>query len=68
MKGFIPRTVLGLTLCLSSLAGCSCYREIVDPCWPERYNAMAQDIIAMFCSAIPKRIPRPISLARLRMP
>ena len=42
MKGFIPRTALGLTLCLSSLAGCAYYREIVDPCWPERYDSMAR--------------------------
>jgi hypothetical protein len=42
MNGFIPRTLLGLSLSLTALAGCACYREIVDPCWPERYNAMAR--------------------------
>jgi hypothetical protein len=45
MNGFIPRTVLGLGLSLSALAGCACYREIVDPCWPERYNSMARQSI-----------------------
>jgi hypothetical protein len=42
MKGFIPRTVLSLGLCLTGLAGCACYRDIVDPCWPERYNYLAR--------------------------
>jgi len=42
MKGFIPRTALGIGLGLLSLAGCAYYRDIFDPCWPERYNAMAR--------------------------
>jgi hypothetical protein len=42
MNGFIPRTVLGLGLCFAGLAGCACYRDIVDPCWPQRYNYMAR--------------------------
>ena len=42
MKGFIPRTALGLGLSLFTLAGCAAYRDIVDPCWPERYNYMAR--------------------------
>jgi hypothetical protein len=45
MKGFIPRTLLGLALGLCSLAGCAGYREIVDPCWPERYNALARQSV-----------------------
>jgi hypothetical protein len=45
MKGFIPRTMLGLGLSLVTLAGCAGYREIVDPCWPERYNAMARQSV-----------------------
>jgi uncharacterized membrane protein YgcG len=45
MNGFIPRTVLGLGLGLCSLAGCAGYREIVDPCWLERYNAMARQSV-----------------------
>ena len=41
MNGFIKATVAGLCLGtgLSSLVGCYEYRQIVDPCWPERYNA-----------------------------
>jgi hypothetical protein len=42
MKGLIPRHLLGLCLGLTALAGCTCYREIVDPCWPERYDSMAR--------------------------
>jgi len=40
MNGFI-KTVAGI--CLGgSLAGCYCYRDLVDPCWPERYNHQAR--------------------------
>src|SRR5581483_991592 len=44
MNGFIAKTVGGLALGagLSILAGCTCYRQCVDPCWPERYNAIAR--------------------------
>jgi|SRR6516165_6235649 hypothetical protein len=42
MNGFIPRTVLGLSTSLLLLAGCAAYRDVVDPCWPERYNSMAR--------------------------
>jgi uncharacterized membrane protein YgcG len=45
MKGFIPRTALGLGLSLFTLAGCAAYRDIVDPCWPERYNALARQSV-----------------------
>ena len=47
MKGFIPRTALGLSLGLMSLAGCAYYREVVDPCWPQRYNAMTLTMFAL---------------------
>jgi hypothetical protein len=42
MKGFIAR--LGLLACAAaSAAGGGCYyRDIVDPCWPERYNYLAR--------------------------
>jgi hypothetical protein len=46
MKGFIPRTLLGLSLSLVSLAGCACYRDIVDPCWPERYDSLARQSVS----------------------
>jgi hypothetical protein len=47
MNGFIRLTMagFGLTLLLSPLAGCVCYRDLVDPCWPERYNAMARQSV-----------------------
>ena len=42
MKGFIKQTVAGcLSASLVSLVGCSCYRDLVDPCWPQRYNMQA---------------------------
>jgi hypothetical protein len=45
MNGFISQkgvAMLCLAACLPVLGGCYCYREIVDPCWPERYNAVAR--------------------------
>jgi hypothetical protein len=47
MNGFIAKTVAGLSLAagLSFAAGCMHYREIVDPCWPQRYNAMARSSV-----------------------
>jgi hypothetical protein len=47
MKGFINKTVTGLclTVVLSPLTGCVCYRNAVDPCWPQRYNAMAHESV-----------------------
>jgi len=44
MKGFIKATVAGLCLGtgFTTLVGCHSYRQMVDPCWPERYNAEAR--------------------------
>jgi hypothetical protein len=44
MNGFITRSTIGLILCagMSTLVGCNCYRDLVDPCWPERYDSMAR--------------------------
>src|SRR5438105_1149418 len=44
MNGFIKATVAGLCLGtgFTTLAGCYHYRQLVDPCWPERYNAEAR--------------------------
>jgi hypothetical protein len=44
MNGFVKRAALGLGLGtgLVSLVGCTTYRNWVDPCWPERYNAQAR--------------------------
>ena len=43
MKGFIKQTATGICFSagLFTIMGCYHYREIVDPCWPERYNAIA---------------------------
>ena len=47
MKGFIKLSAAGFCFCglLITLAGCSHYRDCVDPCWPERYNFMARDSV-----------------------
>lgn len=44
MKGFIKKTMKGLALSagLCSLGGCVLYRQLVDPCYPERYNYQAR--------------------------
>jgi hypothetical protein len=44
MKGFIARTTRSICLLggLLGIVGCAHYRDVVDPCWPERYNAMAR--------------------------
>ena len=44
MNGFIKTTVAGLCLGsrLTAMVGCHQYRQMVDPCWPERYNAEAR--------------------------
>lgn len=44
MNGFIRKTMAGLCLTtgFASLTGCYCYRQLVDPCWPERYNYQAR--------------------------
>jgi uncharacterized membrane protein YgcG len=43
MNGFI-KTVTALCLG-STVAGCYCYRDLVDPCWPERYNHQARTTV-----------------------
>jgi len=44
MNGFIKKSVAGLAISagLSSLGGCVLYRQVVDPCYPERYTSMAR--------------------------
>lgn len=44
MKGFINRAVLllGTGAAAAGGAGCYEYRDLVDPCWPQRYNYMAR--------------------------
>ncbi len=47
MKGFINKAFAGLCLGagLTSMIGCATYRDWVDPCWPERYNAVAKSSV-----------------------
>jgi hypothetical protein len=43
MKGFIAKTVTVLGLGgVAAAGGCSAYRDVVDPCYPERYEYMAR--------------------------
>jgi hypothetical protein len=47
MKGFIKQTA---AICcfgagLITVLGCAAYRDVVDPCWPERYNSMASSSV-----------------------
>jgi len=43
MNGFIRKTALGMCLGTAlTLAGCVPYGDLVDPCWPERYNYQAR--------------------------
>ncbi len=47
MNGFIKHTAAALCLgaAVLTVAGCRHYREVVDPCWPERYNHVARDSV-----------------------
>jgi hypothetical protein len=44
MKGFITKIVAGSCLGAGviALTGCTQYRDVVDPCWFERYNSLAR--------------------------
>jgi hypothetical protein len=51
MKGFVTHCLvtLGVTSGLAVVGGCDCYRNLVDPCYPERYEyAARQEVIATF--------------------
>src|SRR4051812_27460778 len=48
MNGFIPQRLwtLGMAAGVSGwLAGCANYRDVVDPCWPARYNHEARQSV-----------------------
>lgn len=47
MNGFIKKQAAGMCLIggLAALAGCSCYRDIVDPCYPARYEAESRNLV-----------------------
>ena len=54
MNGFITKNTLRLCFSavgLVSLIGCYHYRELVDPCWPERYNSIARHSVRDFHNA-----------------
>lgn len=54
MKGFIKKTLAGCCLSaglVSLLVGCDHYRELVDPCYPERWNAAAHHSAAEMMNA-----------------
>jgi hypothetical protein len=54
MNGFIRKAVAGSCLSaglISFLAGCEHYRNLVDPCYPERYNSMARHSTAEMLNA-----------------
>jgi len=49
MKGFIAKSFMALcgAGALAGIGGCDVYRNIVDPCYPERYDyAARQEVIA----------------------
>src|SRR5216683_7993511 len=43
MKGLIKRAVLALCGGAACAGGCYTYRDLVDPCYPHRYNHMASE-------------------------
>ncbi|CAN5610924.1 hypothetical protein BH10PLA2_BH10PLA2_12570 [soil metagenome] len=47
MNGFIKKRAASLCVLggLASLTGCSCYREIVDPCYPSRYSGESRNLV-----------------------
>jgi hypothetical protein len=51
MKGFIDRSVAALCLAatVAGVGGCYTYRDLVDPCYPQRYEYLArQEVHAAF--------------------
>ena len=47
MNGFIKKQAAALCVIggLTALAGCPCYRDIVDPCYPARYEAESRNLV-----------------------
>lgn len=54
MKGFITKALLAGSACLAATAvGCVTYRDLVDPCYPQRYNYQArQETLAAFAPQV----------------
>ena len=58
MNGFIKKTVAGSCLSVGLVliaSGCVHYRDLVDPCWPERYNSMSRHSIREMSTAQAER-------------
>lgn len=53
MNGFIKQSaaVLCFSAGLFALIGCTHYRNVVDPCWPERYNYEARGSVRQMHNA-----------------
>lgn len=47
MNGFMKKAVSAVCLAgaLTGAQGCHRYNELVDPCWPQRYNHMARESV-----------------------
>jgi hypothetical protein len=54
MKGIIAKSVaVGLVSGTTLVAGCDCYRSIVDPCYPQRYEfAARQEVNGTFAPQV----------------
>jgi hypothetical protein len=55
MKGFVTDcvTALCVTSGLAVVGGCDCYRNLVDPCYPDRYEyAARQEVISSFAPQV----------------
>jgi hypothetical protein len=56
MKGFIAKTMTAICFASGGLAagvGCYCYHDLVDPCYPQRYEyAARQDTKACFAPQV----------------
>ena len=55
MKGLMTKwaTALGVTSSLAAVGGCECYKNLVDPCYPERYEyAARQEVVATFAPQV----------------
>jgi hypothetical protein len=53
MNGFISRTLVVVCLTGGLAAGGCRYRDVVDPCWPERYEYMARKEV---CEALTPQV------------
>jgi hypothetical protein len=54
MKGLVTKLIAAVALAAPlASSGCYHYQKCVDPCWPERYNAMARkEVVASFAPQV----------------